>query len=307
MKRTFLAATAMLLISTAAASASYNLHCDAPRVAVGDEPDNNPVVSVDVRYTPEDHAWRVFHNRRDGLVVSRSEQYSIQDASNDRKAQWQGALNRQRNLYMIGEVRRGEGNAIFYYEWLYDRSRNNMLVMQATTRCATPAPPLPQPTSEAAPPPTNQGAVTLGTRPPLPAGVVAVVPPVKDSVPIYSQNNGTTAKIDVLIAGMPLRMLLDTGATMCMVTNEIAARLIATGEATQQADVRSKLADGSIRNLPTIMINEVRIGGHVVRNVRAGVTATDQLIVSFPVLNGIAPFTIDTRAGELVFHRSVSS
>src|SRR4029077_9375684 len=105
-KRALLAATAMLFISTAAASA-IEINCGAPRVALGDEPDSNPVVSVDIRYIPEDHAWRIFHNRRDGLVVSRSEQYAIQDASNDRKAQWQGSLNRQCNLYMIGEVRRG--------------------------------------------------------------------------------------------------------------------------------------------------------------------------------------------------------
>lgn len=71
MKRTIFATAALVLLSTAASA--FELNCAAPRVALGDEPDNNPVTSVDIRYTPEDHAWRIFHNRRDGLVVSRSE------------------------------------------------------------------------------------------------------------------------------------------------------------------------------------------------------------------------------------------
>jgi hypothetical protein len=82
MKRSLslLAAAAMLLISTATASA-YELNCDAPQVAIGDDlRDNNPVVSVGIRYIPDDHQWRVFHYLSNGLVVSRSEQYAIQDA-----------------------------------------------------------------------------------------------------------------------------------------------------------------------------------------------------------------------------------
>ena len=145
MRRAFMAATAMLLFSTAAAPA-YELICAAPQVAVGDEADGNPVVSVEIKFIPEDHAWRIFHYMRNGLVVSRSEQYAVTDASNDRKAQWQGSLNRQRNLYMIGEVKRVDGG-IAYMEWLYDRNKGNRLVMQATANCRSLAPRLPQPTS----------------------------------------------------------------------------------------------------------------------------------------------------------------
>ena len=142
MMRSLPAAAVLLLISTVAAPA-YELICSAPRVALGDDSrDNNPVVSVEIRYVPDDHAWRIFHKLRNGLVVSRSEQYAIQDASGDRRIQWQGTLNRARNLYMIGEVRSGEGG-IAYMEWLYDRHKNNLLVMQASAHCS---PPLPQPT-----------------------------------------------------------------------------------------------------------------------------------------------------------------
>ena len=58
--------------------------------------------------------------------------------------------------------------------------------------------------------------------------------------------------------------------------------------------------------MPVILIYEVRIGRHLIRNVRAGVSA-DQILLAFPVVNGIAPFTIDTRAGELVFHTAANS
>ena len=71
--KSLLTAVAMaLLATTAPAFAALELNCGAPRLALGDDPrDFNPVVSVEVRYIPEDHAWRIFHNRRDGLVVSR--------------------------------------------------------------------------------------------------------------------------------------------------------------------------------------------------------------------------------------------
>ncbi|PSO32521.1 hypothetical protein [Bradyrhizobium sp. MOS002] len=168
MKR-FLLAVPALLVSTVAAFA-IELNCGAPQVALGDDPrDSNPVVGVEIRYAPDDHAWRIFHKRRDGLVVSRSEQYAIQDASDGRKIQWQGSLVRASHLYMIGEVRRDEGS-LTYMEWLYDRKKGNMLLMQASARCATP---LPQPTlaQPSLPQPTPaQPTQPYGNKPSIPLG-----------------------------------------------------------------------------------------------------------------------------------------
>ena len=124
MKRSLLAAAALLLI--------------------GDEPDNNPVVNVSVRYDANDRAWRIFHRLRNGLVVSRSEQYAVLDATSERKTQWQGSLNRNRSLYMVGELKRDDTNGITYMEWMYDRAKGNLLVMQATARCAMAAAPQPE-------------------------------------------------------------------------------------------------------------------------------------------------------------------
>jgi hypothetical protein len=112
MMRSIFAAAAVLLIGTAAAQA-LELNCSAPRVALGDEPDNNPVVAVEIKYKAEDHAWRIFHHLRNGLVVARNEQYAIQDWTNNHKTQWSGSLNRNRNLVMVGEVRQSADNSTF--------------------------------------------------------------------------------------------------------------------------------------------------------------------------------------------------
>ena len=126
--------------------------------------------------------------------------------------------------------------------------------------------------------------------------------PVADSVPIYPTNNGSSAMIDVVLGVQPLRMLLDTGATTCLISEAIAARLVRDGYGVRQETGRFKMADGMIRTLPVLIISEVRIGRHTIRNVPAGVSSTGEMILAFPVVNAIAPFTIDTRASVLIFH-----
>jgi predicted aspartyl protease len=126
--------------------------------------------------------------------------------------------------------------------------------------------------------------------------------PVADSVPIYPTNNGSSAMIDVVLGVQPLRMLLDTGATTCLVSEAIAARIVRDGYGVRQEAVRFKMADGTIRILPTLLIREVQIGRHTVRNVWAGISSTGEMLLAFPVVNAIAPFTIDTRARLLIFH-----
>ncbi len=128
-----------------------SLLCGTPTVTIGDTADDNPVTSVEVNYNATDHAWRIFHYRRNGLIVARNEQYAIQDASSDRKSQWQGSLNRNRSLYMIGEARRDDHGQPVYMEWLYDRGKNNQLVMQMSTHCRLASSGL----SQAMPQPTN--------------------------------------------------------------------------------------------------------------------------------------------------------
>ena len=135
----------------------------------------------------------------------------------------------------------------------------------------------------------------------------ASVPVAEDSVPIYPTNHGTSAMIDVQLGGQPLRMLLDTGATTCVISEAIAAGIVRDGYGDWQGTGRFKMADGTIRTLPTLLIREVRIGRHTVRTVRAGVSSSGDLLLAFPVVNAIAPFTIDTRARVLIFHTTSNS
>jgi predicted aspartyl protease len=125
--------------------------------------------------------------------------------------------------------------------------------------------------------------------------------PESDHVPIYPTNNGTSAMIDVVLGGQSHRMLLDTGATMCLISEVIADRIVREGYGIRQGAGRFKMADGTIRLLPILLIKEVRIGRHTIRSVPAGVSSTGEMLLAFPVVNAIAPFTIDTRAKVLVF------
>ena len=105
--------------------------------------------------------------------------------------------------------------------------------------------------------------------------------PVADSVPIYPTNNGTSAMIDVVLGIQPLRMLLDTGATTCLISEAIAARIVRDGYGVRQEAGRFKMADGTIRTLPTLLIREVRIGRHTIRSVPAGVSSRGEMLLPF--------------------------
>ena len=140
MKRLMTTVAALALLTTTAQA--YEVTCGAPRMlfTTDNSPDTNPVIGVEVRYEPQDHQWRVFHTLRDGRVVSRSEQYSMTDASTDTYAQWQGSHGKMRHLFMIGEVKRGP-NGIEYHEWQYNRNTNTML-MESKTLCRNVAAPV---------------------------------------------------------------------------------------------------------------------------------------------------------------------
>ena len=71
---------------------------------------------------------------------------------------------------------------------------------------------------------------------------------------------------------------------------------------TWQEPQKVRLADGTIRTAQVLLVRELRIGHHVVRDVEAFVGSGDSMLLAFPIVNDIAPFTIDTRTGELIFH-----
>jgi predicted aspartyl protease len=282
------------------------LVCDRPQVLIGDDPrDTNPVTWIEVTYSPADHAWRIFHHQQNGGVVSRSEQYALVDNTSANKVQWSGSLNRNRSLFMVGEVK-PDG---YYYEWLYNRSQGNRLDMQLRSKCHVPAAPLPRPTSEVAPPMPERKVATAVTREPPQAAPIPQVQaaPRKDSVPLYTSHGGERLYIDALVGGNPVRMLLDTGAQVMQISSALAAKIVLEQQGSFGGMGNFVMADGRTIKQQVIFIESVRIGNHVVRNVRASVSDDATPLMSFPVLNAIGAFKIDARSNELVFETKVEA
>lgn len=268
----------------------YVLHllCDRPVVLVGGGgPDPNPVVGVEVSYS-EDHVWQIFHHFQQGGVVSRSAQYSMIDMTGNNAIQWKGTQLRDPTRTMIGELR-AEGNGVFYYEWAY---WNGQLQMNSKAQCFLNGPP---PAVASTTPPASPANV-----PPNPPPVVTADPPAKDSVPLFT--DGTAIAIYTVLGGIRAPMIVDTGAATMQITEEIANKIIANGRGRWEQSGHFRMADGHETTQPMMTIDDVVIGNHVVRNVEATVTKNGNPLMSFSVLNSIAPFTIDTTHNELVFN-----
>lgn len=112
-----------------------DLVCGRSTVLVGQEGyDPNPVVSTEVTYIPAEHSWRIFHHLADGGTVSRSEQYSIVDKSDEGRVQWFGSLVQNRAVVMTGELRMDHGHPI-YIEWLQNRNHGMRVEMNSKASC----------------------------------------------------------------------------------------------------------------------------------------------------------------------------
>jgi hypothetical protein len=125
----------------------------------------------------------------------------------------------------------------------------------------------------------------------------------RDSIPIIVSPSGSAIHIDVLLGGLPIRMLVDTGAMSSQIPQTFASMLLRNGSAVDAGTTVVRYANGSKAVERVIRIRELRVGSHVVRDVEATISDGPPLI-GFPVINGIAPFTIDTRVGELIWHNS---
>jgi Aspartyl protease len=173
--------------------------------------------------------------------------------------------------------------------------------IQITLECRIPQliPPQPSPNVDAK---KDRGGKYLDRI--APVALPVNTQPVRDSVRLYPDPESPRAHLDVLVGGQPMRMMLDTGAAACLIPHDIATKLVNDGAAHDIGQSRFTMADSTIATMRTVIIHEVRIGRHVIRDVKAGVTLADKHrpLLSFPVLTSIGPFTIDMRAGELTFH-----
>ena len=142
-------------------------------------------------------------------------------------------------------------------------------------------------------------AIPRAQRPQAPPGL-------KDSVPIYLSSGGNAVMMDVILGGQPARMQIDTGAGVMLINSDLAYRIVDGDQGSWDNAESFRMADGRIVTSPTITINSVRIGTHEVKQVKAAVSnGRISLLMSFPALDSIGPFTINTRTQELIFDTSV--
>ena len=299
LKSKLLAATAALIIcASPAVAGGYNLNCGAPQILVGDQNDPNPVTLAVVRYSWDNRSWGVGYQFRDGGVVVRNNQYAIEDMSNERRTQWQGKLLRQPWLVMVGEIKKAvDGSYYTYNEWLYDTKQGGRLVMQSIARCNTfqPKQELPRPTADNAP------SQSYAANPPQSQPNARAEVTGETRVKLHPRNG--MVMVDVLIGGVNTRMLLDTGANVTTITEAVASQIVANGQGYMTGTSRAQLADGSMVTHRTMFIRELRIGPHTIRDVKAAVTSGEDMLLPFPIVSGIGPFTIDTQTSELIWRK----
>jgi gag-polyprotein putative aspartyl protease len=326
-------AVATMLIAPQVASA-VELTCSAPIVYVGQQSRDahDTVVGVDVYYLNGE--WQVRHRMGNGSEIHRVNQYAIRDASNRNATQWRGESYKYPGiLWMVGAIQRDSrtGQPI-YVETFYNRGRLTMNtvaycreqvarrpdhpqpapppppVVQASPPAPAPGPaPAPQPTIIVVPQPVPQvvnppAPVILPKleEPPKPAAVEQPKPPKRDAIPINVQSNKIL--VNVGLGDRTVTMLLDTGAPTSVVTGAVADGLVSGGHARWAGMEQYSMADGTVRDTQTIVIFEVKMGSHIVRNVKAGIVPTGRdMLLGLSILQAIGPFLIDIRNQQLVF------
>jgi hypothetical protein len=169
-KKILLASAAAGVLLSVSPALAEDAWCGRPTVFLGDTYDPDPVANVRVQYNPDYHTWNILMYSNGGRIVSRAQQYAITDYTSDEIRTWGGSLNRNHNLYMVGELHE---NGV-YEEWLYDRSQHNRLDMHWAVRCQITYAPSP-PVVEAAPPHVVH-TVPVAPAPPVVQQQVVVAP-----------------------------------------------------------------------------------------------------------------------------------
>jgi len=275
---------AAVILCGLGSSAHATLICNAPTQTVGANTGRNPVIYTVVWHDANNH-WNAIHTLQDGTQIDRATQYVITDDSQSPGHHgWHGRLIRNPSLWMSGEVFPGTTGTVTYSETIYDEAHGNAVRMHSEAVC------------HRSDQPTSNPPVVAQAPAPAPASSQ-----VGDSMPITVI--GTHAAAPVVLGSMPVTTMIDTGCTDLSITQTIADRLIASGQATYAASRTYVLADGSSHENRTISIATITIGGHVLHDVLAGVDPDGApLLLGFNVLQLIsAKFSIDTAAGVLTF------
>ena len=92
---------------------------------------------------------------------------------------------------------------------------------------------------------------------------------------------------------MPARMIVNTGASIMVVSVAVADRLAKTGLAIEAGRAASARWPTAQRFEPHAFIRSVTIGDRTVENVPAADAGTDEMLLDLPTLNRIGRFSFD--------------
>lgn len=105
--------------------------------------------------------------------------------------------------------------------------------------------------------------------------------------------------VRAIVNGVPVRFVLDTGATLVVLTPEDARRIGATGRAGAQSD--SMETAGGRSAIERITLDRVRLAGHAVTGVDAAVahTGLKTSLLGQNLLSQLGPITLSADSVEL--------
>ena len=140
---------------------------------------------------------------------------------------------------------------------------------------------------------------------PSPAPEIARPNPTSDAEPldvVPLAMVGDAIHLSATIGDLPVDMVLDTGATISTVSASLADRLITEGQASEEAAITTRLANGSTTTQRTLTVKSLTVGRHKRDAVPFAVMPDGaDMLLGLPVLNAIGAFKIDATSGQLVF------
>jgi clan AA aspartic protease (TIGR02281 family) len=116
------------------------------------------------------------------------------------------------------------------------------------------------------------------------------------------QHNGNIFT-DISVGGVAVEATVDTGASSLTLPVNVEQDLVAKGEADEGGVTMGSMADGRPTVAGVAIVHSIKIGSHVLHNVKAMVMPEGApVLLGLPVLNKIGRFTVDAAAGRLTFN-----
>jgi clan AA aspartic protease (TIGR02281 family) len=233
----------------------------------------------------------------------RNNQYNLEPVPVANATEWRGRLNRNPNLWMIGEIRSDPNDLghFYYMEWLWDDTNGRKLIVRTVANCTRvrdlntlqrvfPAnPPSPQYASPSVPPDTTGNTPTSSG----------------ETVPMLAE--GGTFKVPVTINGqLTLNFIVDSGAADVSIPADVVLTLWRTGTIAESDFLGSetyKMADGSTVPSQQFTIRSLKVGDRVLENVTGSVApVAGGLLLGQSFLARFKSWSIDNQQQALILN-----